>query len=134
MTNAIAAYLILVAVGITGAVGDIAVYQWATSRQLHWLILSYCLWIISITLFGFFFRYERFTFGPALLLALSIHAVVCVACDYIHFGTRLTRMETAGIAFLAISIILLEMGRPQTTAAPRNSGVKVTAEQTGQPD
>ena len=122
MTNAAAAYLLLVAVGITGAVGDIAVYQWATSRQLHWLITSYCLWIISVTLFGFFFRYERFTFGPALLVALAIHAVVCVACDYIHFGNRLTRLETLGIAFAAVSIILLEVGRSPMATAPGATG------------
>jgi hypothetical protein len=63
MSNAAIAYILLVAVGITGATGDIFVYRWAVSRQNGWLIGSYCLWIVSVTLFGIFYRYEHFTFG-----------------------------------------------------------------------
>ncbi len=106
-------YGLLIAVGLLGAAGDVAVYHWSLSRNHGWLLLSWLLWIVSVTLFGVCFRYQHFSFGPGLVIALAIHAVTGLACDYLFYGQRLNRFEILGISLAAIAILILELARPQ---------------------
>ena len=112
MSNTTFIYGLLITVGLLGAAGDVAVYHWSISRHHGWLLLSWLLWITSVTLFGIFFRYQHFTFGPGLVIALAIHATACLACDYLLYGQRLNRLEILGISLAAISILILESARP----------------------
>ncbi len=114
MATTTMSYALLFAVGLTGAMGEISVYKWGTGRQLSWLIASYGMVLLCVTLLGLFFRYGRFTFGPAIIVALAVHGLSCLACDHFQFGNRLTGIETLGIAFAAVSMILFEVGRPST--------------------
>jgi hypothetical protein len=68
------------------------------------------------------------------MIALAIHAITCLACDYIHFGNRLTRIETLGIVFAAVSIVLLEVGRPPSKLAEPNASGTIAAEPSDEPE
>lgn len=111
-------YSVLVLVGIVGAVGDATVNKWALTNRPGWWILSCVIWILAATLFGFVLRWQRFTFGGAVVLALLVHQISVLFLDHLHFGGRLTRHEWIGIACASFAIYQMEVGRPSPPASP----------------
>ena len=108
-------YSLIAAVGVTGAIGDVFANKWAKSNSPGWLIASYVLWMISVTLLGYFMRWERFTFSSAIFIAFVVHATITVLSDLIYFGGRLSRIEWLGIGFAIVAILLLEGGRERAS-------------------
>lgn len=115
MIKAALPYAILFAVGVTGAFGDILINRWAKSNGIGWLISSYVMWIVSVTLLGYFLRWERFTFSAAIFIAFVVHAMIAVVFDLLYFGGRLSKTEWIGIVFAAVALFLLEVGRESTS-------------------
>jgi hypothetical protein len=68
-------YGLLIVVGVVGAIGDATLNHWARSNRTLWLIVSYAIWIAVATLFGFVLKWDRFTFGAAVVLSLLVHSV-----------------------------------------------------------
>src|SRR5262245_16148157 len=91
-------YGLLVVVGVLGAVGDASLNHWARSNRPLSLLASYVLWLGVATLFGFVLKWERFTFGAAVVLALLVHSVTAIVIDRVYFDGRLRGWEWAGIA------------------------------------
>lgn len=108
-------YGLLVMIGISSGAGDILLYKWAKSRNPVWLMLSYTVWLISLTLLGFFLRAEHFSFGAAILLATIIHLVVSLCWGYFFTDSRIHSLELAGLILAIIAVILMELGRTQSS-------------------
>ena len=53
MTKRIAVlFVLLLATGISAALGDVSLYRWAKNGGWIWMVGSYVLWILSVTFFG----------------------------------------------------------------------------------
>lgn len=119
MTNASTPviYLLLIAVGIAGAAGDILVSRWARSNVTTWLLASWVCWIASVTLFGYLMRTERFAFSAAIFVAFAAHGVTSVLFEQLVLRQRLSREEWLGIALATIAVVMLEVGRVRREAA-----------------
>lgn len=133
MGKSLLAYSLIAAVGVTGAVGDVFANKWAKSNSLGWIFASYALWIISVTLLGYFLRLERFTFSSAIFIAFVVHATITVFSDLIYFGGRLSKIEWLGIGFAVVAILLLEAGRKTSSEVESASTNLAVAEQEANP-
>jgi drug/metabolite transporter (DMT)-like permease len=124
-------YGLLVAIGGTGGLGDIWIFNWAKSGNLWWLVLASLVWLSSLILFGLLLKWDSRTFSAAFMLATVFHALLVVVCDLIYFGGRLTRMEWAGIGFAVIAVILLELGHENhnESSAPPSIAAEVSSEE-----
>jgi len=107
-------YGLLLLIGVTSGVGDILLYQWAKSRGTVWLLMAYTVWIFSLTLYGFLFRTEHFSFGAAVVLATVIHLVISVLWGLFFTESKLSTIEMAGLILAIIAVILLEVGRSKS--------------------
>jgi drug/metabolite transporter (DMT)-like permease len=125
--SGLAVYGLLVVIGVAGAIGDATLNHWARSNRTGWLVASYLIWIGVATLFGLVLKWDRFSFGAAVSLALLVHAVVAVGIDRIVFGERLGGWQAAGIACACAAVVLIEAGRALETdsAATPTADVEV---------
>jgi len=115
------AYVLLVASGITGGLGDIWIYNWAKSGKTYWLILAGIVWVASLYLFGLLLKWDTRTFSAAFMLCTVMHVVLVIFCDLLYFGGRLNRLECAGMVVAAIAVIMLEMGRELAASEPNGT-------------
>ncbi len=104
-------YSVIIAVGIVGVIGDVAVYQWARSSRIEWWILSAIIWIGAATLFGLVLRQGYFTFGTAVILALLVHSISALLIDFFYYRVTLSHISLLGVTFALIALYLIEAGR-----------------------
>ena len=111
-TNRVLVYVVLIAVGVLGAISDAVLNQWARTGRPSWLIASYAMWILVATLLGYILRLNYFTFGAAVVLFLMVNSVAALALDHTLFGGRLTGRGWLGIGLAVAAIACIEWSRP----------------------
>ncbi len=111
MDSRIAVYGLLVLVGITGALGDIAVNQWAKSWQFNWWLVSCAIWIITATIFGVILHKGYFNFGVAVVLALLVHSGLVLLWDALWEKAHLSSLQWLGVIFALLAFCFLEVGK-----------------------
>ena len=79
-----------------------------------WLLAAYVLWAISLTLLGFLFRMEHFSFSAIVVLATIIHLVIGLVWGLGFTESKIKNMEMAGLMLAVIAVILLEVGRAKS--------------------
>lgn len=104
-------YGLLLAIGISGGLGDIWIYKWSKSGDFRWLLIASIVWLMSLMLFAILLKWDNRSFSAAFILSSISHVVLVLICDLIYFGGRLSRLEWAGIGLSVIAIGLLELGR-----------------------
>ena len=104
-------YGLLLAIGISGGLGDIWIYKWSKSGDFRWLLISCVVWLLSLMLFAILLKWDNRSFSAAFILSSISHVILVLVCDLIYFGGRLSRLEWAGIGLSFIAICLLELGR-----------------------
>lgn len=112
------AYLLLIAIGLIGGLGDIFTYQWAKSHNNLWFVAACAIWFVDILLFGLLLRYAPISLTVAYTMTLVFHTLIVVACDLIYYGARLNRMEWVGIIMAILSVVVLELARDKEEPAP----------------
>jgi multidrug transporter EmrE-like cation transporter len=117
MLNPWIAYAILLAIGITGGLGDVWIFKWAKSGQTVWLVAACVVWLASLLLFGLLLKLDTRTFSAAFMLSTVFHVVLVIVCDLVFFGGRLTPTEWVGMALAAAAVVVLELGRPEAEPA-----------------
>jgi hypothetical protein len=125
--SGLAVYGLLVAIGVAGAIGDATLNHWARSNRPAWLVASYLIWIGVATLFGLVLKWDRFSFGAAVMLSLLVHSVFAVGIDRVYFGGRLGGWQAAGLACACAAVLFIEDGRAADggPAASPAGGVEV---------
>lgn len=108
-------YTLLFAIGVTGGLGDIWIFQWTRTPRWQWLFAASAVWLLSLFLFAALLMRGNRTFGAAFMLSTVLHIVLVVLCDCAWFGTRPSRTEWFGMVLAFFSIVLLEIGH-QTQA------------------
>jgi len=121
-------YVLLVAIGVTGGLGDIWIFKWAKSNNTLWLVLACLIWLASLILFGLLLKWDSRTFSAAVVLSTVFHVVLVVVCDMVYFGGRLTQMEWVGVGFAAVAVILLELGREKHDEPPPPAAAEFASE------
>ena len=106
-------YALLLAIGLTGALGDLWIYKWAVGHKPGWLVAASVVWLASLILFGVMLRLDSRSFSAAFMLVSVFHAVVVVACDVVFFGGRLNRVEWFGMALALASVLVLELSKDE---------------------
>lgn len=106
-------YGLLVAIGLTGALGDLWIYKWAVTDKTFWLVWASVVWLASLILFGVMLRLDSRSFSAAFMLVSLFHAVVVVVCDLAIYGGRLNRVEWLGLLLALVSVLVLEFGKEE---------------------
>lgn len=106
-------YGLLVAVGVLGALGDIAVNQWAKTHRFEWWLASCTIWIGAATLFGTLLRWQYFTFGIAVVLALLVHSGIVLIWDAAWERAKLSSLQWVGVILAISAFCFIELGRQQ---------------------
>lgn len=104
-------YGLLVMVGFIGAIGDIAVNQWAKSHRFEWWLASCAIWIGAASLFGLLLRWQYFTFGIAVILALLVHSGIALVWDATWERVRLSPLQWLGVLCAVLAFCLIEVGK-----------------------
>lgn len=107
-------YGLLIIVGIVGAIGDIAINQWAKSHRFEWWLASCAIWIGVATLFGVLLRWQYFTFGVAVVLALLVHSALALIWDAAWERTKLSPLQWLGVFCALLAFCLIEIGKGPT--------------------
>lgn len=110
-------YGLLLAAGVTGGLGDLWIYHWATSGKAWWLMTSCVVWLASLLCFGLILRWDTRAFGAAFMLTSVFHIVLVVACDRLYYGGRVSTLEWVGMGFALVAVVLLELGKNSPTPA-----------------
>ena len=109
---------LFLAIGLTGALGDLWIYKWAVSQKPLWLVAASVVWLASLILFGIMIRLDSRSFSAAFMLVSLFHAVVVVLCDLALFGGRLNRVEWLGMLLALASVLVLEFGKEEMGSEP----------------
>lgn len=72
-------FLLVVAVALSGVIGDILVNQWAKTQLVRWWILSIPVWVIAATVFGVALREKHYSFGVMVVVILLVHSGLVLA-------------------------------------------------------
>lgn len=111
-------WILLVAIGVLGGVGDVWIYRWARSDRPVWLGVSCLAHGASVVLFGLLLKWDGRAFGSAFLLTSVVHVVLVVAADLLALGGRPNAVEWVGMVLAAIAILMLETGRADEPIEP----------------
>jgi hypothetical protein len=117
-TSPVLVYVVLIGVGLLGAISDAILNQWAKTGQVSWLLASYAAWILVATLLGYILRLNYFTFGAAVVLFLLVNSVAALVLDHTLFAGRLTFRGWLGIGFAVLAIVCIESSRPHGVTSP----------------
>jgi len=109
--NLATVYALLILIGLTSSIGEILLYQGVKSMHSFWLLATAALWFASLTLLGFLFKMEHFSFGAVVVLATIIHLVIGVLWGIFFTGNKISSLELAGLILAVVAVILLEAGR-----------------------
>ena len=115
-------YVVLILVGILGAISDAILNQWAKTNQTAWLLAAYCSWIAVATLLGYILKWRYFTFGGAVVVFLLVNSAMAVLLDYKLFGGKMTAWQWVGITLAIVAMCCIEIGRGKSHA--ENNGTK----------
>jgi hypothetical protein len=127
--SGLAVYGLLVVIGVAGAIGDATLNHWAKSNRPAWLVVSYLIWLGVATLFGLVLKWDRFSFGAAVVLSLLVHSVFAVGIDRVFFGGKVGGWQVAGIACACVAVLLIESGRVSETSSATTSPAELEVAQ-----
>lgn len=91
-------WLLLLLSATFGSFGDILLFEWARKRGQWTIFAGLGLWLISLLLFAWLFRYRSLPFSTSVVVFVVIHILIDVTWDVSVFGGRLTGLQFAGIA------------------------------------
>lgn len=117
MDAKVSVYGLLIIVGLVGALGDIAINQWAKSHSFEWWAASCGIWIGAATLFGLLLRWQYFEFGIAVVLALLVHSGVVLVWDAVWERANLSPLQWVGVLCALMAFCFIEIGK-QPISAP----------------
>jgi hypothetical protein len=100
----------LFAIGVTGAFGDIWIYEWSKTGKPSRLLLAGAVWLLSLLLFGFYLKWDIRPFGTAFMLSTVLHILMVAAWDVVYYRSAFTPLEWTGMAFGLLAVVFLEIG------------------------
>lgn len=102
--------ILLIATGAAGALGDVAIYRWASKEGTRWLPFSFALWVISVVFFGFYLRLSGMAFSFSVVLALIVHIAIVAGYDAFVVKAQLSAMQWAALFIGVASVVMYELG------------------------
>src|SRR5262249_52642644 len=111
-------YGLLLVIAGTGAVGDIALYRWATAQQRTWLFgVGLAMWLTSVTVYALLLRWSALSLSVSFILVAVFHIAAVLGWDRFGEGSHLSRLEIIGIVLAVIGVLLIEWGYNTKAAA-----------------
>jgi drug/metabolite transporter (DMT)-like permease len=94
-----------------GAVGDVLIFHWAKTNYTSYLSTGLLVWVASLMLMGYLFRYATLSLGVVVVLMILLHLMIDVSWDTFVFGHRLTNLQCCGVVLAVVAIVLLSFGK-----------------------
>lgn len=106
-------YLLMVASALLSGVGDILIFKWAKSPGSWGLAWGVVVWVASLVLMGYLFRYSSLPFSLVVILLIVVHLLIDVAWDAGVHGSRLSGGQWVGVGLAVAAVVLLQTGAKQ---------------------
>jgi uncharacterized membrane protein YhhN len=103
-------YLIIAAIAVLGAAGDIWLYRGARAGSSLQLALGLASWLVSLLMFAGLVRSSDCTLSVAFVLSAAIHVAVVVGFDFLMESPSLTLFERLGVVITIVGILCIEFG------------------------
>jgi drug/metabolite transporter (DMT)-like permease len=109
-------YAMLLGSAVLSGIGDILIFQWAKGQSVWGLLSGIAIWIVSLVLLAYLFRWSTLPFSLVVVLLVVIHLLIDVVWDVTVLGSRLSVWQWLGVVLTGAAVILLQIG--QRHAAP----------------
>lgn len=110
-------YVSMIACGLFGAAGDIAVYRWAVMRHGPSLVFGSIMCLLALVVFGFAVRMSERSLAVAFTVAAVMHSMIVISWDWLFEGRQLHGWEYSGMLFVLLGVLLLECSKRTEIAA-----------------
>lgn len=107
-------WIIVVSLGLEGAIADVALNQWSKTYSLYWYVVSTLLYLVFMTGFGVSMQLgmvRGYSLTIAVVLVLLVSIVGVALWDLTIGGTRLTATQWLGVTLATVAMICFELGR-----------------------
>lgn len=113
--------VILIAIGLLGAMADVWILRWAKTLDAGWGLASVLASLGSLGCFALILRSDTRSFSAIFMLSSVVHILVAIAADIVFWGTRLNRTEWLGITLAVLACLLLEQRHESPAASAGTS-------------
>lgn len=100
---------LVVAVGLTAAVGDSFFNQYADRGGIGWLLAGYAVWIISATFFVFLLREQNL--GKGIVLFTLSNVLFGLILGRVFFSEHLSIVQWFGVVIAVAAITMLSLAK-----------------------
>jgi len=107
-------WLLVVGVGIMGAVADVILSQWSENGSSLWWVGGAIGYLVFMTGLGIIIRMGTVAGFPltiAVVLVLLTNVATLMAWDVFYVGTPFSVIQLLGIALALASVVSFEFGR-----------------------
>ncbi len=107
-------WILVVSVGLFGAVTDVVLNQWSKTLSLNWFVLSAVMFIAFMIGLGTTMRLgatREYSMTIALLLVLLVNVAGVGVWDVLFGGAHFTLQQKLGGILAILAIICFELGK-----------------------
>lgn len=101
-------YVLLFAISLTGAFGDVWLYRGARNSSVSAIALGLASWLVSLALFVACVRDGDRGLGVNFAVVAALHVVFVLGYDWFAFRPEYTWREQLGMALALLGVLLIE--------------------------
>lgn len=98
-------YFLIVAVGLSSAMGDALINQYVKTDRLGWFLLGCLGWFIAAIFWSQILRKQLF--APSVALFFLGNIGIAVLIGYFYFGDRVPTIQWLWVALAIVAMILI---------------------------
>ncbi len=106
-------WLLIVLVGVIGAVADVVLSYWSYTYRLHWWLGGAAMYLVFMTGLGLVVRQgvtNGYSLAVGVVVVLLVNIVLVTAWD-VYSGASLSALQWLGIVLALGAMACLELGR-----------------------
>ena len=98
-------YFLVIAVGLSSAVGDALINQYVRSGKITWFILGCLGWCTAAAFWSQILKKQLF--APSVALFFLGNIGIAVLIGYFYFGDRVPAIQWLWIALAVVAVVLI---------------------------
>ena len=107
-------WLLIIFVGVIGAVADVVLSYWSYTSRLQWWLGSAAMYLIFMTGLGLVVRQgavNGYCLAVGVVIVLLVNIALVTAWDVVYSGVSLSVLQWLGIVLALGAMACLELGR-----------------------
>lgn len=104
-------YALLIGSAVLSGFGDILIFHWAKGESSWGLLAGIAMWVVSLVLMGYLFRFSVHPFSVVVILLIVVHLLIDVTWDVAAIRSRLSVWQWLGVVLAVGAVILLQTGK-----------------------